>query len=44
LASMGRVEEAAQHFRKAIELQPDFAEAKRNLESAQGRHPPRAES
>jgi Flp pilus assembly protein TadD len=43
LASIGRVEEAAQHFQRAIQLAPGFAEARRNLESAQ-RHPPRTGS
>jgi spermidine synthase len=44
LASMGRVEEAAQHFQRAIQLEPGFAEARRNLESAQHRLPSRTAS
>jgi len=34
LASTGAVKEAAGHFQQAVRLQPDFAEARRNLEAA----------
>jgi hypothetical protein len=34
LASVGRVSEAAEHFRRAVAIAPGFVEARRNLESA----------
>jgi Flp pilus assembly protein TadD len=34
LASMGQVDDARTHFRRAVELRPDFQEARRNLDQA----------
>ncbi len=34
LRKRGQLEEAIAHFRKALALQPDFAEARANLEAA----------
>jgi spermidine synthase len=38
LASMGQVDEAIDHFRRAVDLRPEFTEARRNLEAAEKRH------
>jgi Flp pilus assembly protein TadD len=35
LASLGMIDEARDHFRRAVALQPGFTEARRNLESAE---------
>jgi len=34
LGSLGRMEEAIDHFRQALALQPDFEDARRNLATA----------
>jgi len=36
LAKSGRIDEGLSHLQEAVRLQPDYAEAKRNLEIVQG--------
>ena len=35
LAGKGRNDEVIMHYRKALQIKPDYAEAKKNLEAAQ---------
>jgi tetratricopeptide (TPR) repeat protein len=37
LANLGRLDEAITHFQQALELQPDFADAKKNLAIARAK-------
>ena len=37
LTSSGRNDEAIAHYRKALEIKPDYAEARKNLEMASGK-------